>query len=214
MKLFDNIKKSDMFVSDSGYYNYLAYDNEENNNEYKSINNSHILKYNNKHLKYPFADKDSIHLTEDLDNIYTTYTNLENDELLIELCIYHINITGYKPFLEFMLYKSNDDNIIYFPNFTQKLSDYNIIENASLLLDNLFEGNEFVFKGKLIETVNMNNIKTANINNRIILIYELKEKDNTVKHIKNDDELIWGTVSEIFNFRKILFYLILQWRKS
>ena len=38
-----------------------------------------------------------------------------------ELLVYYINKNAYKPFLEFMLYKSNEDDTFYFPNFSQKL---------------------------------------------------------------------------------------------
>ena len=54
----------------------------------------------------------------------------------------------------------------------------------------------------------MNSINSAQLNNRIILLYELTEKPDTVTRQKSRDDLWWGTVSEIFNYRKILFYNI------
>jgi hypothetical protein len=121
----------------------------------------------------------------------------------IELCVYYINKTSYKPFLEFMLYKNDD--IFYFPNYVQPHDKYDILDKASFLLDNLFD-TKCEFKGRIIESSTMNNVKNAHINDRIILLYELKEKDNSMKRMKNDDKFWWATVSEIFNFKKILFY--------
>lgn len=183
-------------------------------------------KYNMKYVKYPFSDKHSPHLTRDLDEIYTMNSNSNVSELIVELCIYHINPRAYKPFLEFMLYKCADDDTFYFPNFTQNLSDYNILENASMLLNGLFGDKKIVFKGRLIESAHMNRIKTANINNRVILVYELYQKNNSknrdgdhdgegdgdyvddfiMKRFKNSHHFHWATVFEIFNIRKLLFY--------
>lgn len=177
-----------------------------------------ISKYNHKYVKYPFADKYSKHLSHDLDNIYSNNANSDENEneIMIELCVYSVNYNAYKPFLEFMLYKSPDDDTFYFPNFMQNLSDYDVIENASMLLNGLFEGDNLIFKGRLIESSNMNNIKTAHINDRVILVYELNKKhgdkhdesQNSIKRFKGDDNLHWATVYEIFNTRQILFYNI------
>ena len=180
-------------------------------------------KYNMKYVKYPFSDKHSPYLTRDLDEIYTMNSDPNVNELIVELCIYHINLCAYKPFLEFMLYKCADDNTFYFPNFTQNLSDYNILENASMLLNGLFGDKKIAFKGRLIESKYMNHIKTANIHNRVILVYEVYEvyskhnhndedginnytEDNLIERFKNNQHFHWATVFEIFNIRKLLFY--------
>lgn len=165
-----------------------------------------VSKYNLKHIKYPFSDKNSNHLSHDLDEIYSMNTPSDSGEITVELCIYYINNTAYKPFLEFLLYKSKDDDTLYFPNFTQKLSQYDLLENVSLLLSSLFENNKFMFKGRIVESENMNKIQSAYINKRVILLYELKEKEYDIKRLKKDDPLWWATVCEIFNFRKLLFY--------
>jgi hypothetical protein len=62
------------------------------------------------------------------------------------------------------------------------------------------------FKGRLIESPVMNTVKNSHINKRIILLYKLKEKNNTVLRCTGSSALWWATVSEIFNYRKILFY--------
>lgn len=191
-----------------------------------------ISKYNHKYVKYPFANKHSKHLSQDLDQIYSNNANSNNNnnnnedddddddknnnQIMIELCVYSVNYNAYKPFLEFMLYKSPDDDTFYFPNFMQNLSDYDVIENASMLLNGLCKGDNLIFKGRLIESPNMNNIKTAHINDRVILVYELNrkqpdkrgEKEISIKRFKRDDSFHWATVYEIFNIRKVLFYNI------
>jgi hypothetical protein len=158
-------------------------------------------------IKYPFSDKSSEHLTQDVDNI-NERDNSDGGEIVIELLVYYINHTGYKPFLEFMLYKSSEDDTFYFPNFSQSTSNYEIVENASLLLDNMLGEGLCTCKGRIIESPSMNRVKSAYIDKRMILLYELREKNDTVMRLRHSDSIWWGTVSEVFNYRKILFYNI------
>ena len=183
----------------------------ESSNTVKLYNMHMSIKKQKIHnIKYPFSDKSSTHLIHDLDNIHMDSridihinSHIKDANNTIELCVYHINKMSYKPFLEFLLYKSDD--IFYFPNYTQPQDIYDILEKASFLLDNLFD-TKCEFKGRIVESTTMNNIKSAHINDRIILLYELKEKDNSMKRMKNEDKFWWATVSEIYNFRNVLFY--------
>lgn len=196
------------YISDTVSSSHIE---EEEEYESKYDNGLSIKTHTMTNIKYPFADKSSKHLTYDLDNIYENLgedTDLGNGEILVEYLVYYINKKAYKPFLEFMLYKSDDDDTFYFPNFSQDTSAYDMLENADLLLDNLLGADLCTFKGRLIETDYMNDIKNAYINQRVILLYELKEKNDTVPRIKKNDTLWWATVSEVFNYRKILFYNI------
>jgi hypothetical protein len=184
---------------------------EEEEYESKYDNGLSIKTHKMTNIKYPFADKSSQHLTRDLDSIYDNLgegSDTGDGEILVEYLVYYINKNAYKPFLEFMLYKSGDDETFYFPNFSQSTSKYDILENASFFLDSLFGSELCEFKGRLIESPNMNDVKSAYINQRVILLYELKEKNDTVLRMKSSDTLWWATVSEIFNYRKILFYNI------
>ena len=166
-----------------------------------------IKKHKMLNIKYPFSDKSSQHLTRDMDNIYEQ-DHTGDGEILVEFLVYYINKTAYKPFLEFMLYKSEEDDTFYFPNFSQSKSTYEIVENASILLDNLFGNDLCKFKGRIIESPSMNHVKSARINERVILLYELTEKNDTAHRITHTDSMWWSTVSELFNYRKILFYTI------
>ena len=184
---------------------------EEEDYESKFNNGLSIKKHKMTNIRYPFSDKSSNHLTHDLDNIYENWSELGDagdGEILVEYLVYSINKNAYKPFLEFMLYKSSDDETFYFPNFSQSTSKYDMLDNASLLLDNLFGHGLCEFKGRLVESPSMNDVKSAYINERVILLYELKEKNDTVTRFRSSDTLWWGTVSEVFNYRKILFYNI------
>ena len=169
-----------------------------------------IKKQKMTNIKYPFADKSSQHLTHDMDNMdnIVEQDDTGNGDILVELLVYHINKDAYKPFLEFMLYKSHDDDTFYFPNFSQNNSDYEIVENASILLDNLLGKDLCKFKGRIVESPSMNDVKSARINQRVILLYELTEKSDTVHLVTYNDTMWWSTVSEVFNYRKILFYNI------
>lgn len=156
-------------------------------------------------IKYPFSYKSSEHLTHDVE-IDVGEEEIMDKEILVEFLVYYINNTAYKPFLEFMLYKSSEDDILYFPNFSQSTSNYEIVENASLLLDNLLGEGLCTFKGRVIESPTMNNVKSARIHQRILLLYELREKNNTPCCGRHTDSIWWATVSEIFNHRKLMFY--------
>ena len=164
-----------------------------------------IKKHKMTNIKYPFSVKSSDHLTQDVD-VIDEYEEITDGEILVEFLVYYINHTGYKPFLEFMLFKSSEDDKLYFPNFLQSTSNYEIVENASLLLDNLLGEGLCSFKGRVVESPTMNDVKSARIHQRIILLYELREKNDTDMRLRHIDSIWWGTVSEIFNYRKIMFY--------
>jgi hypothetical protein len=177
--------------------------------EYNHINASH------KNIFYPFADKTSEHLSHDVDDILDTMINDDNSKNnsgnTIELCVYRINKHTHRPFLEFMLYKYDIDDTFYFPNFTYNASKYNIVEKANTLLENILGESRVTFKGRIVETDKMNNVSSALINERCILLFEYVETKNNgfgVVYLSHADTLWWVTVSEIFNFRKILFYNI------
>ena len=185
---------------------------EEEDYDRSLYNGLSVKKHKMTNVRYPFSDKSSEHLINDVDEIYENLEDLEHsnssEEFLVEYLVYHVNKNAYKPFLEFLLYKSSEDDTLYFPNFSQSTSKYDTVENASLLLDNLFGDDSCGFKGRLVESPTMNRINSARLNDRIILLYELKEKPHTISRQKSSDDLWWGTVSEIFNYRKILFYKI------
>ena len=74
--------------------------------EYKSV------KTTSRSIKYPFSDSVSKHIQDDLD----FFEDIQREKIstrtnkgpVIELCVYYINTIAHKPFMEFMLYKSND----------------------------------------------------------------------------------------------------------
>ena len=188
--------------------NMSSYDmSQEEEYESKFNNGLSIKKHKMTNIKYPFSDKSSAHLTQDMDNIDERDEH-DDGEIVVEFLVYYINKDAYKPFLEFMLYKSPDNDTFYFPNFSQSNSNYEIVENASILLDNLLGKDLCKFKGRIIETPIMNHVQSARINQRVILLYELTEKNDRVHHVKHNDAMWWSTVSELFNYRKILFYTI------
>jgi len=190
----------------------LYHADDEEDYESKFDNGLSIKKHKMTNIMYPFSDNSSEHLVHDLDEIYENLEESrdsnEGGEFIVEYLVYYINKNSYKPFLEFLLYKSSEDDTLYLPNFSQSTSEYDILENSSLLLGNLFGDGLCDFKGRIVESSTMNSINSAQLNNRIILLYELTEKPYTVTRQKSSDELWWGTVSEIFNYRKILFYNI------
>ena len=196
------------------------YQEKEDEYEDKYNNGLSIKKHKMTNIKYPFSSKSSHHITYDMDNIYDDVyknsnviggesTDMNERDILVEFLIYYINTSSYKPFLEFMLYKSSDEkdnNKLYFPNFSHDVTSSTIVENSSLLLDNIFGNDSCEFKGRIIESPTMNPVKSAYINNRVILLYNLKKKSDTVFRYTSSDLFWWCTVSELLNYRKVLFY--------
>ena len=181
--------------------------------EYDSKKKYTPLVTSSQNIKYPFSDKVSYHLQEDIDILdeikFEKMSEYRDKELIIEMCIYHINMNSHKPFLEFMLYKSNDNNIMYFPNFIYDNTNDSILEKSEIILENILnEQGLCEFKGRIGRSEIENDIEDANIDNRIILLFELKSRDNSVVHNTNNQPFWWATVSEIFNYKKLLFYEI------
>jgi hypothetical protein len=177
--------------------------------EYKSV------KTTSRSIKYPFSDSVSKHIHDDLDFFEDIQrekmSSRKNKGPVIELCVYYVNTISHKPFLEFMLYKSSDD-VMYFPNFVYDNSDDGILDNAEDLLANIlgYDRNHTncSFRGRIRELEIENHIDSADIDSRIILLFELKKKDTDVIHHTSHDNFWWTTVSEIFNYKKVLFYHI------
>ena len=196
------------------------YDEKDDEYEDKYNNGLSIKKHKMTNIKYPFSNKSSHHITYDMDNIYDdVYKNsnviggesadMNEKDILVEFLIYYINTSSYKPFLEFMLYKSSDEkdnNKLYFPNFSHDVTSSTIVENSSILLDNIFGTDSCEFKGRIVESPTMNPVKSAYINNRVILLYNLKKKPDKVFRYTSLDLFWWCTVSEVFNYKKVLFY--------
>jgi hypothetical protein len=169
------------------------------------------LKTSLRNIKYPFSDAVYKHYQRDiefLDEIrFEKMSEYRNKDLVIELCMYHININSHKPFLEFMLYKSIDENVMYFPNFIYNDTSEGILEKSEEILGNIVsEDGLCEFKGRISASEIENDIDDASIDNRIILLFELKRKNSDVVHITGREHFWWTTVSEIFNYKKIMFY--------
>lgn len=180
-------------------------------NEFKK--KYHPLTTSSRNVKYPFSEAVYKHQQQDVDFLnelrFEKMSEYHDKDIIIELCVYHININAHKPFLEFMLYKSNDDNTMYFPNFVYDNTVDSILEKSEDILGNILsvEGS-LEFKGRIKESEVENNIHGVDINNRIILLFEIKKIDHDVIHITDHQHFWWATVSEIFNYRKVMFYEI------
>ena len=176
---------------------------------------------------YPFSHKHSLHFSQD----YKEDDDQNTNEILVEFLIYRISKNAYKPFLEFMLYKA-DDNKFYLPNLIYNVgkgsdrgSDGDhakIYDKVVSTLDAIFIERGYKIKGKLIPAKHMNNIDETYLSERYILFVEstLHEtdvdadadtQDNTststsCQYIPEETKLWWVTISEIFNYKKVLFF--------
>jgi hypothetical protein len=176
-----------------------------------------------KYSLYPFSHKYSSHFSQDYkDDDYDDYGDhdykdhkKEDDtrDILVEFLIYKINKSAYKPFLEFMLYKS--DNIFYLPNLMCKSDSDgdNIYDKVVTTLDTIFIDGKYKIKGKLIPSKHMNIVDETYLSERYILFVECilhdtktEEGDTSIQYIPEETKLWWATISEIFNYKKVLFY--------
>jgi len=183
-----------------------------------------------KHEKilYPFSHKYSSHFLQDYKDEYDNdsdneyeYEETDHEDtsnILVELLIYRINKNAYKPYLEFMLYKTDDT--FYLPNIMCKygIDGINIYDKVVKTLDTIFIDREYKIKGRLIPSNHMNNIDETYLSERYILFVECilhytnidkeNEDNNSIQYIPEDTKLWWATISEIFNYNKVLFYPI------
>ena len=186
-----------------------------------------------KHFKilYPFSHKHSLHFSQD----FKDDDHQNANEILVEFLIYRIKKHAYKPFIEFMLYKADDDKF-YLPNLIynggkSKSSasvggsgsddddddggrDHSkIYDKVVSTLDTIFIEGKYKIKGKLIPTKYMNNIDKTYLSERYILFVESilhetenEEGDTSVQYIPEETKFWWVTISEIFNYKKVLFF--------
>ena len=166
-----------------------------------------------RNIKYPFSESVSKHSRQDIDFLdeirFEKTSEYREKDLIIELCVYRINANAHKPFLEFMLYKSSDDDAMVFPNFIYDDTTDGILEKSEAILGNILNEHGLCdFKGRISVSEIENDIADADINNRIILLFELKIKDTDVVNITSREHFWWATVSEIFNYKKLMVYEI------
>jgi hypothetical protein len=109
-----------------------------------------------------------------------------------------------------MLYKAND--VFYLPNLICKHSNNgdNIYDKVVSTLDTIFIDGKYKIKGKLIPSKHMNNVEKTYLSERYILFVECilhETEDNTsTQYIPKETKLWWATISEIFNYKKVLFF--------
>jgi len=203
----DDYNIENLFDSNGEIENPEGYTELANKKEYKPLTTS------TRNIKYPFSEAVSKHSHQDTDFLdeirFEKTSEYREKDLVIEICVYRINTNAHKPFLEFMLYKSSDDDIMVFPNFIYDDTTDGILEKSEAILGNILNDRNICdFKGRISRSEIENDIVEADIDNRIILLFELKRKDTDVVNITSREHFWWATVSEIFNYKKLLVYEI------
>ena len=203
----DNYNIENLFDSNGEIENPDGDTELANKKEYKPLTTS------TRNIKYPFSEAVSKHSHQDIDFLdeirFEKTSEYREKDLVIELCVYRINTNAHKPFLEFMLYKSSDDGVMVFPNFIYDDTTDGILEKSEAILGNILNDRMLCdFKGRISLSEIENDIVDADIDNRIILLFELKRKDTDVVNITSREHFWWATVSEIFNYKKLLVYEI------
>lgn len=182
-------------------------------------------------IVYPFSHKKSSHFSQDYkdddddddrddDHDDERYREADTNDILIEFLMYRISKNAYKPFLEFMLYKA--DNVLYLPNVMCKRGSNgdgdNIYDKVVTTLDTIFIDGKYKIKGRLIPSNYMNSIDETYLNERYILFVECilhdteteteteTEGTTSIQYIPDETKLWWATISEIFNYKKVLFF--------
>jgi len=203
----DNYNIENLFDSNGEIENLDGVTELANKKEYKPLTTS------TRNIKYPFSEAVSKHSHQDTDFLdeirFEKTSEYREKDLVIEICVYRINTNAHKPFLEFMLYKSSDDGVMVFPNFIYDDTTDGILEKSEAILGNILNERGLCdFKGRISVSEIENDIPDADIDNRIILLFEQKRKDTDVVNITSREHFWWATVSEIFNYKKLLVYEI------
>ena len=169
-------------------------------------------------------DDDNDNDNDDDDDDHERYGESDTNDILVEFLMYRISKNAYKPFLEFMLYKA--DSVFYLPNVMCKRGSNgdsdNVYDKVVTTLDTIFINGKYKIKGRLIPSNHMNSIDETYLNERYILFVEcdLHETETetetegatanatstSIQYISDETKLWWVTISEIFNYKKVLFY--------
>ena len=127
----------------------------------------------------------------------------------VNICTYKINNSLDKKFLEYLLYKDNDNNILYFPRFTYDVEQLTNQKNPPSFIDiakdkikNIFKDIdklEIIYNGYLL------------YNNELYIFYELIGNFYFIKDkITKKSNFIFATIHEIINDRKYFNFPILN----
>jgi hypothetical protein len=91
-----------------------------------------------------------------------------------------------------------------------------IYQKVKSTLDTIFDDGNYKIKGRLIPSKNMNSVEETCLSDRYILFIEYvshhdknnKENEitNYVSYVPEKTKLWWVTISEIFNYKKVLFF--------
>lgn len=139
-------------------------------------------------IKYPLLSR----LKKNYKSMQRNMVNLKK----INICCYNINNISKKPFLQYLLFKDNDKFSFPWINYNGK-SKSNIFQLCLSKLNEIFKNKKTSFnnKGFIYE------------NDMIYVFFEIKI-DLDIHLIKEKDLLIFTTIYEIINERKVLYYNI------
>jgi hypothetical protein len=185
---------------------------------------------NHDKVTYPFSHKYSLHFSQDYKDEY-----YDGSDILVEFLIYRVNKEAYHPFIEFMLYKADKTfylpNLVCRnsasgsdigsggDNSDHDFESQNIYDKVVSTLDAIFTDGKYKIKGRLIPSKYMNCVDETYLSERYILFVESTSyntdednseddtRNNTSTHyIPEETKLWWVTISEIFNYKKVLFF--------
>jgi len=109
----------------------------------------------------------------------------------VNLCIFTVNTTLIKPFLQYLLNKHGD--IMYWPNFVPKM---NIDSESSEKLTELDIKDKTKFMGYNI------------YKKEVYMFYQLEDNYNTTDYYTKDSDFWWCTINEIILENYVLYYKI------
>ena len=134
----------------------------------------------------------------------------------VHLCIYNINNILKTPFIEFMMYKYDNDNkddyknTMCFPFFNYDIdSDDNILNIAKKKMKNILSTSKdkFKYNGYVCDHTDMYMFFEIGIHEKVINIGNLKL---AVNMFDNNSTYIFGAIHEIINLKMIINYKILD----
>ncbi len=139
-------------------------------------------------VEYPITKR----LKQKITNVKREMLNLEK----INLCCYSIDKTSKEPFLKYLLYKNGNEMV--FPWISNFSKSKNLITYSENKVKDLFKNSDVSinFKGYIYDN-----------SKELYVFFEIENVDNYV-NLYPSDLLIFTTIHEILNEKKVFTYLI------
>ena len=130
-----------------------------------------------------------------IDDLDTNFKDIKRNKIKINLCLYSVSFSEYKPFIQYLLYKytHSSKEILSFPFFIYRTGD---VESEIAKTLNKITSEVYIIKGY------------KKFNNEIYVVVSLPDNACVLQEIKSSDKWWFSLLSEIINEGKIMYFPI------